>query len=55
MTPRDRARIISIASLVDRSRADEEKLFWAACRYGECRMTIRVKDQVLGWLGQRPT
>jgi len=47
MTPRDRARIVSISGVVDRSRADKEKLFWAACRYGECRMTIKVTDRVL--------
>jgi hypothetical protein len=47
MTLRDRARISSIASLVARSKADEDRLFWAACRYGECRMAIKVGDRML--------
>jgi hypothetical protein len=26
---------------------DEDSLFWAACRYGEARMAVVIKDDVL--------
>jgi hypothetical protein len=43
ITWRDKARMKGIADVV----GDEEKLFWAACRYGELRMEIRIEDSVL--------
>jgi hypothetical protein len=43
LTWRDKARMKGIADVV----VDEGKLFWAACRYGELRMEIRIEDDVL--------
>ena len=47
MSHRDSDSINSIARCVGRSKGDEELLFWAACRYGETRMGVRVSDEVL--------
>jgi hypothetical protein len=43
MTWRDQARMKAIADVV----VDEGKLFWAACRYGEMRMVLRIEDNAL--------
>jgi hypothetical protein len=47
MTNDDGRNINSIARCVGRSKADEELLFWAACRYGEIRMEVWVSDGML--------
>jgi hypothetical protein len=47
MTHQDSDSINSIARSVGRSKADEELLFWAACRYGEIRMELWVSDGML--------
>jgi hypothetical protein len=43
LTARDRERLQNIAACV----RDEDSLFWAACRYGEARMAVVIKDEVL--------
>jgi hypothetical protein len=50
MTSRDRARIDAIINVIALAKtvADaEDKLYWAACRYGELRMQIIITDRVL--------
>jgi len=50
MTSRDRARIDSIADVIAIAKDitdAEDKLYWAGCRYGECRMEIVIADDIL--------
>jgi hypothetical protein len=43
ISPRDRIRMTAILAKV----TNEDKLFWAACRFGECRMAVKIKDNIL--------
>jgi hypothetical protein len=50
MTGRDRARLDAICAVVagaTTARDAEDKLYWAGCRGGECRMEFVIADDVL--------